>query len=58
MPCSDGRESSACVSSIGTRRMRWKLPERNATAQLRLIEDVLDVSRIITGKMTLAKEPA
>jgi PAS domain S-box-containing protein len=30
--------------------------ERNADAQLRLIEDVMDVSRIITGKMTLALE--
>jgi PAS domain S-box-containing protein len=30
--------------------------ERNAEAQVRLIEDVLDVSRIITGKMTLAAE--
>src|SRR5438128_11030071 len=32
--------------------------ERNADAQLRLIEDVMDVSRIITGKMTLALERA
>ncbi len=31
--------------------------ERNATAQLRLIDDVLDVSRIITGKMHLTLEP-
>jgi PAS domain S-box-containing protein len=31
--------------------------ERNAKAQLRLIEDVLDVSRIIAGKMTLSMEP-
>ena len=30
--------------------------ERNAEAQLRLIEDVLDVSRIMTGKMMLAME--
>jgi PAS domain S-box-containing protein len=30
--------------------------ERNAEAQIRLIEDVLDVSRIMTGKMTLAME--
>src|SRR4029079_19603808 len=30
--------------------------ERNAEAQVRLIEEVLDVSRIITGKMTLAEE--
>jgi PAS domain S-box-containing protein len=30
--------------------------ERNAEAQIRLINDVLDVSRIITGKMTLALE--
>ena len=31
--------------------------ERNAEAQVRLIEDVLDVSRIITGKMRLTMEP-
>ncbi len=31
--------------------------ERNAEAQTRLIEEVLDVSRIIRGKMTLAMEP-
>jgi GAF domain-containing protein len=31
--------------------------ERNAEAQIRLIEEVLDVSRIIRGKMTLAMEP-
>lgn len=31
--------------------------ERNAEAQARLIEDVLDVSRIITGKLTLEIEP-
>jgi signal transduction histidine kinase len=30
--------------------------ERNAEAQVRLIEEVLDVSRIIRGKMTLATE--
>ena len=30
--------------------------ERNAEAQIRLIEEVLDVSRIMTGKMTLAME--
>jgi signal transduction histidine kinase len=31
--------------------------ERNAEAQIRLIEEVLDVSRIIRGKMTVAMEP-
>jgi PAS domain S-box-containing protein len=31
--------------------------ERNAEAQVHLIEEVLDVSRIINGKMTLAAEP-
>jgi PAS domain S-box-containing protein len=31
--------------------------ERNAGAQLRLIEEVLDVSRITKGKMTLTVEP-
>jgi PAS domain S-box-containing protein len=31
--------------------------ERNADAQLRLIEEVLDVSRIMKGKMTLTVEP-
>jgi PAS domain S-box-containing protein len=30
--------------------------ERNAEAQIRLIEEVLDVSRIITGKMALASD--
>jgi PAS domain S-box-containing protein len=30
--------------------------ERNAEAQIRLIEEVLDVSRIITGKMAMATE--
>ena len=30
--------------------------ERNAEAQIRLIEDVLDVSRIMTGKMALSME--
>jgi len=33
-----------------------KVIERNAEAQIRLIEEVLDVSRIITGKMTLAMD--
>jgi signal transduction histidine kinase/CheY-like chemotaxis protein len=31
--------------------------ERNAQAQIRMIEDVLDVSRIVTGKMALTMEP-
>jgi PAS domain S-box-containing protein len=31
--------------------------ERNSYAQLRLIEDVFDVARIITGKMTLERKP-
>jgi PAS domain S-box-containing protein len=31
--------------------------ERNAEAQIRLIEEVLDVSRIVTGKMALTMEP-
>ncbi len=31
--------------------------ERNAAAQARLIDDLLDVSRIITGKMALSVEP-
>jgi PAS domain S-box-containing protein len=31
--------------------------QRNAQAQIRLIEEVLDVSRIITGKMALKIEP-
>src|SRR5262249_38890758 len=31
--------------------------KRNAQAQIRLIEEVLDVSRIVTGKMALKIEP-
>ena len=34
-----------------------KVIERNAGAQVRMIDDVLDVSRIIKGKMALALEP-
>ena len=34
-----------------------RIIERNAQAQIRMIEDVLDVSRIITGKMALTMEP-
>ena len=52
MLSSDGRESSACVSS--TRHGACGGSDRaQRHAQLRLIEDVLDVSRIITGKMAL-----
>lgn len=32
--------------------------ERNARLQARLIEDLLDVSRIVAGKLTVEKEPA
>jgi signal transduction histidine kinase len=31
--------------------------ERNATAQIRLVEDLLDISRIVTGKMRLELRP-
>jgi signal transduction histidine kinase len=31
--------------------------ERNAKAQSRLIEDILDVSRVITGKLRLEVQP-
>jgi PAS domain S-box-containing protein len=34
-----------------------RIIERNAQTQIRMIEDVLDVSRIITGKMALTMEP-
>ncbi len=40
----------------GTTAHAVEVIERNAEAQIRLIEDVLDVSRIITGKMTLSME--
>jgi signal transduction histidine kinase len=31
--------------------------ERNATAQIRLVEDLLDISRVVTGKMRLELHP-
>ena len=40
----------------GTTAHAVEVIERNAEAQIRLIEDVLDVSRIITGKMTLSMD--
>ncbi|HEX8150001.1 MAG TPA: PAS domain S-box protein [Pyrinomonadaceae bacterium] len=38
-------------------RMALETIDRNATAQTQLIEDVLDVSRIISGKLALHVEP-
>ena len=35
----------------------FEVIDRNAQAQLHLIEDLLDVSRIITGKMLIKNEP-
>ncbi len=35
-----------------------KVIQRNAEAQAKIIDDILDVSRIITGKLRLALEPA
>ena len=35
----------------------WEVVERNATALKRIIEDVLDVSRIVTGRLRLNVEP-
>ncbi len=32
--------------------------ERNAMAQLRLIEDILDISRMVTGKLVIAGRPS
>ena len=55
MLSSDGRECSGCVSSTRCGRA-VEVIERNAEAQIRLIEDVLDVSRIMTGKMALSME--
>ena len=34
-----------------------KVVERNATALAEIVEDVLDVSRIVTGKLTVRSEP-
>jgi signal transduction histidine kinase/CheY-like chemotaxis protein len=40
-----------------TREHALEVIERNANVQIRLVEDLLDVSRIVTGKMTLDRQP-
>src|SRR5688572_504328 len=32
--------------------------ERNALAQVKIIEDILDISRVITGKLRIEPQPA
>jgi len=41
----------------GTAAHALAIIDRNAKAQAQLIEDILDVSRVITGKVRLASEP-
>jgi signal transduction histidine kinase len=54
MPCWVGRTSSALESSKGEElKQGLDTIERNARAQAQLIEDLLDVSRIISGKVRL-----
>src|SRR5690606_9647290 len=40
-----------------TRRRAIETIQRNARAQARLIDDLLDVSRIVSGKLVLRREP-
>lgn len=40
-----------------TMRRAFAVIERNATLQMRHIDDLLDVSRVITGKLQIAREP-
>jgi len=40
-----------------TRKRAYESIERNARAQASLIEDLLDISRIVSGKLTLKSEP-
>ena len=52
---------SCCARGNARRRQarsaRWTTIERNARAQAQLIEDLLDVSRIVTGKLRLQVRP-
>jgi PAS domain S-box-containing protein len=43
--------------SEGATRQALETIDRNATTQTQLIEDVLDVSRIVSGKLSLSVEP-
>jgi signal transduction histidine kinase len=47
------------TAELGEARRRQALEtiERNAAAQARLIDDMLDVSRIVTGKLRLRRQP-
>ena len=49
-----GRDAPRRVSGRADARARSRAIERNARAQARLIEDLLDVSRIISGKLRLS----
>jgi signal transduction histidine kinase len=46
-----------CPVDATTRTRALETIERNTTAQARLIEDILDVSRVITGKLRLVLRP-
>src|SRR5438046_8162076 len=39
------------------RRRGLEVIDRNARAQSRLVDDLLDTSRIVTGKLQIAREP-
>jgi signal transduction histidine kinase len=52
---SQGREGKACPEDVLQRGL--ETIERNAVAQAQLIEDLLDVSRITTGKLRLDLQP-
>jgi signal transduction histidine kinase/CheY-like chemotaxis protein len=43
--------------SVRSRTHALEVIERNATAQMRLVEDLLDMARIISGKLRLKIEP-
>lgn len=45
------------VKDQGTMHKAVEIIDRNAKAQVRLVEDILDLSRVVTGKMQIDVEP-
>ena len=56
MPCSAGRDPADAADGEDRGDHALEVIERNAASQLRLVEDLLDMARVISGKLRLELE--